>query len=80
MVARLLPPEGPAVDVVSRQVRISVATLERWRAEALGRPRAKTKFVMRIPSIGYRIPQQAPRPLPLRVPPRRRRWDAPDRD
>ena len=35
VVARLLPPEGTAVDEVSRQVGISVATLERWRAEAL---------------------------------------------
>ena len=33
--ARLLPPESSAVDVVSREVGISVATLERWRADAL---------------------------------------------
>ena len=33
--ARLLPPESSAIDVVSREVGISVATLERWRAEAL---------------------------------------------
>jgi len=35
MVARLLPPESSAIDVVSREVGISVATLERWRADAL---------------------------------------------
>jgi transposase-like protein len=35
VVARLLPPESSAVDEVSRQVGISVAMLERWRAEAL---------------------------------------------
>lgn len=35
VVARLLPPESSAVEEVSQQVGISVATLERWRAEAL---------------------------------------------
>ena len=35
MVARLLPPESSAIDLVSRDVGISVATLERWRADAL---------------------------------------------
>lgn len=35
IVARLLPPESSAVDVVSREVGVSAATLERWRAEAL---------------------------------------------
>ena len=35
IVARLLPPESSAVEVVSRQVGVSVATLERWRADAL---------------------------------------------
>ena len=34
IVARLLPPESSAIDVVSREAG-SVATLERWRAEAL---------------------------------------------
>jgi transposase len=34
-VARLLPPESAAIDLVSREVGISVATLERWRANAL---------------------------------------------
>jgi hypothetical protein len=38
VVARLLPPESSAVDVVSREVGVSVATLERWRAEALADP------------------------------------------
>ena len=33
--ARLLPPESTAIDVVSREAGISVATLERWRAEGL---------------------------------------------
>ena len=35
VVARLLPPESSAVDIVSREVGVSVATLERWRAAAL---------------------------------------------
>ena len=35
IVARLLPPESSAVEVVSREVGVSVATLERWRAGAL---------------------------------------------
>ena len=45
IVARLLPPESSAINLVSREVGISVATLERWRADALangsaaGRPR-----------------------------------------
>jgi transposase-like protein len=30
-----LPPESAALDVVSREVGVSVATLERWRAQAL---------------------------------------------
>src|SRR5918998_2697728 len=38
MVARLLPPESAAIDVVSREVGVSVGTLERWRAEALAAP------------------------------------------
>ena len=32
VVARLLPPESSAPDVVSREVGVSVETLERWRA------------------------------------------------
>lgn len=35
VVARLLPPESSAVEVVSREVGVSAATLERWRTEAL---------------------------------------------
>jgi transposase-like protein len=35
IVARLLPPESSSVEHVSREVGISVATLERWRADAL---------------------------------------------
>jgi transposase-like protein len=34
-VARLLPPESSSVENVSREVGVSVATLERWRAGAL---------------------------------------------
>jgi len=34
-VARLLLPESAAIDVVSRNAGISLATLERWRAEVL---------------------------------------------
>ena len=32
--ARLLPPESSAIDVVPREVGISVATLESWRGDA----------------------------------------------
>jgi transposase len=35
VVARLLPPESSAVELVSREVGVSVATLERWRTVAL---------------------------------------------
>ena len=35
VVARLLPPESSPVGEVSAKVGISVATLERWRAEVL---------------------------------------------
>ena len=38
IVARLLPPESAAIDVVSREVGVSVGTLERWRAQALAEP------------------------------------------
>jgi len=37
-VARLLPPESSPVEAVSQKIGISVATLERWRAEALAKP------------------------------------------
>jgi transposase len=35
IVARLLPPESSSVEHVSREVGVSAATLERWRADAL---------------------------------------------
>src|SRR5918993_5764915 len=38
IVARLLPPESAPIDVVSREVGVSIATLERWRAQALAAP------------------------------------------
>jgi transposase len=34
-VARLLPPESTAVEVVSREIGVGVDTLERWRSESL---------------------------------------------
>ena len=37
-VARLLPPESAALDVVAREVGIGVGTLERWREDAQSRP------------------------------------------
>ena len=37
-VARLLPPESSALDVVSRESGIAKGTLERWQAEALSKP------------------------------------------
>ena len=37
-VARLLPPESSAISAVSQEMGISVATLERWRADALSKP------------------------------------------
>ena len=40
VVARLLPPESAAAEAVSREVGVSVATLERWRAAALAEPGA----------------------------------------
>lgn len=39
--ARLLPPESAAPEVVSREVGVSVDTLERWRAAALTKPAAQ---------------------------------------
>ena len=38
VLGKLLPPESEAIDEVSREVGISVGTLERWRAEGLSRP------------------------------------------
>jgi transposase-like protein len=37
-VARLLPPESSAISAVSQEIGILVATLERWRADALSMP------------------------------------------
>ncbi|MFP5465787.1 MAG: IS3 family transposase, partial [Gammaproteobacteria bacterium] len=37
-VARMLPPESAAPQVVSREIGVGVDTLERWRAESLARP------------------------------------------
>jgi transposase-like protein len=37
-VARLLPPESAAVEVVAREIGVSASTLERWRADALSMP------------------------------------------
>lgn len=36
--ARLLPPESAAIDVVAREVGIGTGTLERWREDARSRP------------------------------------------
>ncbi len=37
-VARLLPPESASLEVVSREVGVGVASLERWREDAQSRP------------------------------------------
>ena len=37
-VARLLPPESAAVEVVAREVGVGVGTLEKWREDAQSRP------------------------------------------
>jgi transposase-like protein len=37
-VARLLPPESAPLPVVAQDVGVSVATLDRWRTDALTRP------------------------------------------
>ena len=37
-VARVLPPESAPVQQVSQEMGVSVATLERWRADALSTP------------------------------------------
>ena len=37
-VARLLPPESSSVETVSRELGVGVATLERWRSDALSQP------------------------------------------
>jgi len=40
-VARLLPPESAPLEAVAREIGLSVATLERWRSDALARPAAQ---------------------------------------
>ena len=37
-VARLLPPESAALEVVAREVGIGAGTLQRWREKAQSRP------------------------------------------
>ena len=37
-VARLLPPEGAALEVGAREVGVGVGTLEKWREDAQSRP------------------------------------------
>lgn len=37
-VARLLPPESAALEVVSREIGIAVGTLQSWHADALSKP------------------------------------------
>jgi transposase len=37
-VARLLPPESAALEVVSREIGIAMDTLKRWHADALSKP------------------------------------------
>ena len=37
-VARLLPPESAPIQQVAQELGVSVATLERWRADALSAP------------------------------------------
>ena len=51
VVARLLPPESTAVEGVSREVGVSVATLERWRAEALAEPAGEQVGADRSPLL-----------------------------
>ena len=38
MVARLLPPESAPLEVVAREIGVSVDTLERWRSQTLAKP------------------------------------------
>jgi hypothetical protein len=40
-VGRLPPPESASVDKVAQELQVGVATLERWRAKALGAPRTE---------------------------------------
>ena len=36
--ARLLPPENASLEQISREVGVSIHTLERWRSHALAAP------------------------------------------
>ena len=36
--ARLLPPESARLDEVAQEIGVAMATLERWRSDALSRP------------------------------------------
>jgi transposase len=47
IVGRLLPPESAAIEVVSREVGVSVTTLERWRATALADGSGGTSGIQR---------------------------------
>ena len=38
VVARVLPPESAAVDVVAREIGVTPGTLQRWREAALSKP------------------------------------------
>jgi transposase-like protein len=49
-VARLLPPESSPVEAVSRELGVSISTLERWRADAMSQPQGK-----RIWTAGARL-------------------------
>lgn len=42
-VARLLPPESASPEVVSREIGVSAATLERWRSDKLAEPGAAAR-------------------------------------
>jgi len=49
-VARLLPPESAALDVVGREIGIGPETLQRWRDEVRARPERE-----RVWSAGARL-------------------------
>ena len=59
-VARLLPPESSPVETVSRELGVSVSTLERWRAEALSPPTPGQRLrAVRYSAPAYRMLQAA---------------------
>jgi transposase len=45
-VARLSPPESAAITTVSQEMGVSVATLERWRADALSKPAPRVTLLV----------------------------------